>query len=110
MPYMIYSAKRVVKDPDILSQVEEMIRTLKPTAKGFTIKDIYCVDEVVKSIVVILDADAHRPQFIHLWAKEIRPLIDAFNPSRHPEEHRIRLDQHCRVDNFNHDCYYERYR
>lgn len=109
MPYMIYPAKLVIRDLDAIAQVMAMIRIRKPSDAPLTINEIYIIDESPKSILVILEVGIDKPQFIHLWQKDIRSLIDAFNPRVHSSEHKIRLDQHCRIDEFSHDKYFTRY-
>lgn len=110
MPFMIYSAKRAIKDLETIAQVHTMVKECRPSNAPLTINEIYVVvGEVRKSILVILEVGIDKPQFIHLWQKDIGPLIEAFNPRLHPEDHRIRLDQYCRIDDFDPEVYYTRY-
>lgn len=112
MPFVILDAKKVVLNNEAFVKLMPIITKKKGPLTNWQLQEVYQLasDSFManNTLIVILSVNGQPSQFIHLWGEDIQPMLDDFNPQVYSTTHRVRLDQHCRIDG-ERDTYYTRY-
>lgn len=116
MPFVIYKAKKVVLTQPTFMQLIRIFRKKKRNLDNISVKEVYVLDvdehsDVIgssKTLIVLVSVNGSPTRFTHLWGGDIKDMLDAFHPELYETEHRIRLDQECRIDDFR-GAHYSRY-
>jgi hypothetical protein len=105
MPFIVCDARKVVLNADAFQQLTKIFRKRKNNLDNISYHEVYQLTgsdfgEAKNTLIVLIRVNGGPLRFTHLHGRDLQDMLDAFHPELYETEHRVRLDQECRIDDF----------
>lgn len=114
MPFMILGAKKANLSTECVAELTDLIHMMKKGNDTLVCREAYLVYSIHdvdyqsfhNDLILILSVNGGKDQYMHLRCYD---RLKSKPTAPGGAVHRIRLDEHCRIDDVNGNNYYTRY-